>query len=106
VFEHAPIFVRVWFEWLNWVLILAALQFVATRYHSKVAFAVLWFSYILLLYYFQSLYITRLETPEEHPVSKVKYRTQASWLLAFSGALLSYLLVKALVFAVVSGMGK
>jgi hypothetical protein len=103
-FERVPLFVNVWFNWINWVLILAALQFVATKYHSKVALVVLWFSYMLLLNYFHALYITHIEKPKENAISRVKTHSMASWLVAFAGAIGVIFLVRALVSAVVSGM--
>ena len=100
--KHVPLFVKTWFEWLNWVLVLAALQFVATQFKSDVAFAIVWFSYMLLFYYFHSLYITWLEEPKEHPVSHVRTRSMAAWLAAFGMALSLVLLVQSLVKTIVA----
>lgn len=100
--EHVPIVVKTWFEWLNWVLVLAALQVVATKFKSAVAYAIVWFSYMLLLYYFHSLYITWAEEPKENPVSHVRTRSMAAWLAAFGMALFLVGLVQSLVTTIVA----
>jgi hypothetical protein len=104
--ERIPELVKTWFEWLNWVLILAALQFVATEFKSVVASRVVWFSYLLLLYYFHSLYITWLEEPKESPVSRVRTRSMSAWLAAFGTALGIVSLVQSLVRTIVAATGK
>jgi hypothetical protein len=103
--ERIPELVKKWFEWLNWVLILAALQFVATKFKSVVASGVVWFSYILLLFYFHSLYITWLEEPKESPVSHIRTRSMSAWLAAFVTALFIVFLVQLLVRTIVAATG-
>ena len=79
--EHAAGFAKTWFEWLNWILILAALHVVATKYHSLPAAIVLWTSYMLIFYYFHSLY-WRSAPVAVDPLTGVSRRSIASWVFA------------------------
>jgi hypothetical protein len=101
--QRASIFVKVWFEWLNWIALLTAFEIASQRYDSHVAEVVKWISYTLLLYYFHSLYWGKIEEPKESPVSGVKIRSMTSWMVAFLGAFGVMLLVKSLVSSLVRG---
>ena len=82
VHEHAPSFTRAWFEWLNWIVILAALQVVATKYHSRIAAITCWASFWIIYYHFHSIYSRN--TPEiVDPVTGVRRQTMVGWLIAF-----------------------
>ena len=84
--ERVPIFVKNWFEWLNWIVILAALQVVATKFKSRPAGIVLWSSYMLVFYYFHSIYWGR-EQPEVDRLTGVPRRSYLGWIMAFIPAL-------------------
>lgn len=96
VHEKAPIAVRVWFEWLNWVLLISVLEVIAKKYKSSEAAGAAWISYALVLYYFHGLY-WRSEKPKIDPVTGVARRSYVGWIVAFLGALGVLLFVRRLV---------
>jgi len=97
--ERAPIFVKNWFEWLNWIVILAALEVVATKFKSRSAGIVLWISYLLILYYFISVYWGK-EQPEIDRLTGISRRSYIGWIFAFIQAFGFVLLARALAAAV------
>ena len=84
--EHAAGFAKSWFEWLNWIVILGALEVVATRYHSRLAAIILYVSYMLILFYFHSIYWNSAPVSQDS-ITGVHRRSVLSWVLAAIPAL-------------------
>lgn len=85
--ERAPSFAKAWFEWLNWIVILAALQVVATKYHSRIAAIVCYSSFWVIYYHFHSIY-SHYTRELVDPVTGIRRQTMRGWFIAFIPAVI------------------
>lgn len=88
-----------WFDWLQWILILGVIGFLAEQTRNIVLFIAYTFSYIALFFYLQSIFFSI----EFRGISRVKSkRAQRFISMAVSGTLLIgvWLLLSSLIFLV------